>query len=151
MAHPEIRFTAPLLDWHPGNRMQPDFERISYAARKRWSKPPARTTIVTATKKANRLTGGTAGGRPIRRDEVSHDTGVASLYLWCLQGSPKMARDWVHESKIVAEREGQNDNIPDAVIRDSSRQTAVEVVGSYSAAKLAAIHDAHKRGHYQLW
>ena len=150
MVHPELTLEAPILDWRPGDPL-PNFDRIAWQLNSRWSKPPVRTKIVYATRKAKRLRGGYCGGRKPRAKEITHDIHVARVFFGLRQKQPDLANHWISEDQLRAE--GREGDIPDAVIRPlEGAEIIVEFGGSYGARKLRSIHQNYaQHGRYQIW
>lgn len=141
----------PLGYWHVGDAT-PNFGRLAWRAKKR-SGTPKRQTIVTATAKTKSMFGGVSGVRPIRTREIAHDAIVTSIYLTHFHPDPK--HRWISEDELVATHGYGNHglNVPDALIVDGHNSTALECIGSYSAAKLGRIHEQYSATGqaYALW
>lgn len=150
MVHPELELNGPLLRWTPAKRL-PDFGQLSYRAQSRWSKPPARRVVLTATEKAKRLYGGVLCGRKIRSRELDHDIALSAVFVHYANNRPDLASRWVIEDVLVAEGiHTDGSKVPDAVIRGTP-EVIVEFAGSYSAKKLKEIHSAFSHQPYDLW
>lgn len=155
MAPKHFALEKPLLDWQPENG-QPDFHHLSWFAEKRLATPPVRTRIVRATRKAQMRTLGAIGSRPLRSQEVTHDLMVSSVFAKHYKDLPAVARSWRSEDALLQELVSEQGDfsaatIPDAVLRVGDDEVMIEVVGRYSAKKLALIHEAHRERRYQLW
>jgi len=151
LAHPEIELIAPLAVWQPG-LPPPDIGSVAHAAKSRWSRPHVTTEFVTATVEAGRLMGG-EGGRQPKTSEASHDMHLAAVYLRMRRELRTRSENWRSEARVLAEQGRASDKLPDALVRDGKCTTAIEFVGEYSAAKLAAFHEYcnHKNYGYELW
>lgn len=155
MAPTEIDFNSPLLDWRPGNP-EPLFDRLAWQAESRLAHAATATLLITATKKAQALTGGPIGSRPQRSAEIAHDLMAAAVFESLRRNHPDRAASWKPEEAILQELFSERtslaeETIPDAIVGDSSEEIIIEIAGRYGADKLRAIHDAHKERRYELW
>jgi hypothetical protein len=150
MAHPELPLRGPLLDWREGNSL-PDFERLAWQLKSRWTEPPIRTRVVYATAKAKQGFGSLCGERKVRAKEISHDIGVAQCFFELRRTHPELTDHWVGEDQLRAE--GREGDIPDAVVRiREGAEVIIEFGGAYDARKLRAIHANYAtHGRYQVW
>lgn len=132
--------------------MVPEFQHLAYLLRSRWTRPLRDTAIVVATASTGARLGG-RGGRQPRRSETTHDLHLAAVYLKLRRENLRLAARWVSEALIQAEGGGQDEKLPDALIRLRSGTTAIEFGGVYSARKLAEFHE-HCASHgfaYEVW
>ena len=155
MAPPEIDFNSPFLDWRPGNP-EPLFDRLAWQAESRLAHAATATLLITATKKAQSLTGGPIGTRPQRSAEIAHDLMTAAVYESFRHRHPDRAASWKPEEAIVQELFAERmslirETIPDAIVVDGTEEIIIEIAGRYSASKLRSIHDAYKENRYELW
>ena len=132
LTHPEIDISEPLLDWHPGDPT-PYFPALAWLTQSRWTSPPTRNMLATATKKAKQLMGGAVGGRPIRIREATHDCHVSALYLHFREHFPELAARWVPEDAFDSDE--HRDKRPDAIIT-GPEPIFIEFGGAYPAARI---------------
>ncbi|MBA5868075.1 MAG: hypothetical protein GDA67_15390 [Nitrospira sp. CR1.3] len=147
----EVMLLAPLATWHSGMAV-PDFSTIVRLTRTRWELPIRSTACVVATSVSAVRTGGSY--RIPRNSEATHDLHVAQVYLHKLRQAPRYAEKWSGEMELLTRDIAPCDKVPDALIRQAGRCTAVEVVGeSYSVTKLMAFHEFCSRRSftYELW
>lgn len=144
--------TDPIVAWQPGNTV-PDFGNAAYRLKRRWSAAAVPTEIVAATAMARRRFGGYCGGRWPRVAEVSHDVGLASVYLRYRRMRGDQADGWTPEAQLYAEGRGATGRLPDAVIRrrSGSAEFVVEFGGSYQKHKLLAFHHEMSGISYEIW
>lgn len=148
--HPEFVLETPLTIWRPGN-LQPDFGALSYRAHARWVHRPVFETLVFATKMTAAYLGG-SGGSPPDANHATHDMHVGAVYLLKRLYEPLSADSWQSEQAILASRSGCDDKLPDAIVTHPETM-AVDFVGKYTKAKLAAFHEycAREKMGYELW
>jgi hypothetical protein len=150
MVHPELLLEQPLLDWKPGD-VEPNLDRLGWQTASRWTKPPLRTFVVSATVKARQLVGGYCGGRPERAREICHDIHVTSIFLHLRRTQPDWAMAWVPEDQTAADQRWRpQSRIPDAIIQNDP-QVYVDFGGSYKAEKLKLIFAAWRTVRFQIW
>lgn len=145
MLHPELELSVPLLTWVPGDP-SPDFGRIAWLASSRFSKPPRRTTIV---RPGSRITAH-KGCRRLRSTEIQHDVMVAEIFLRTIERHPARFNRWLHEDSFGT-RFDTDEKRPDAILVGENATTYIECAGSYSKAKLQAIHAAFEHIPYELY
>jgi hypothetical protein len=155
MTPPEISFEAPLLDWRPGHEA-PRFDRLAWQAESRLASAATATTLITATKKAQAITGGPIGSRPQRSAEIAHDLMAAAVFESFRNDRPDRAASWKPEEAILQELFTERtslsqETLPDAIVVDGEEEIIIEIAGRYGANKLRAIHDACKERRYELW
>jgi len=151
-ARPLLSLSEPAAAWQPGVAA-PDFHLLSRGLQARWKKPPERTTVYVAAKRAANLLGGTARGRVPTPYQASHDLGLSSVYMHYLACSPDAARLWVGEDLLPAM--GRGLKRPDAELRDPGGHTlrVIEFGAGYPAVRLEAFHWAcwQKDTPYEIW
>ena len=151
-ARPVLSLEGPAAAWQVGSAA-PDFHELSRRLQARWKKPPGRTTVYVAAKRAANLLGGTARGRVPTAYQASHDLGLSSVYMHYLVRLPDMASQWVGEDLLPAM--GRGLKRPDAELRAEGGQTTrvIEFGAGYPAARLEAFHWAcwRKDAPYEIW
>ena len=149
MAHELPELAEALFVWRPG-RAAPDFAGLAYQLESRWSSPLRPTVLVSATRSAAAWLGGEGGRRP-RQSEISHDLGLASLYLRLRLGEPERAAAWVPEDLFVPDE--LDGFIPDAIVREGEKPTLIEFAGAYKKERLQKLHASCERAAlpYELW
>jgi len=131
----------PLYVWEPGFP-EPAFEHHSRLLKQRWSRlAPRRVTTFMAAERFSRLVGRRAVGRLKHPLQVSHDLGLASVFLFFLHYHPSVALRWVGEDFLAACTMRAR-GVPDAVIisNGTAPEMAVELGGVYSAKRLYKFH-----------
>jgi hypothetical protein len=85
--------------------------------------------------------------------QVTHDLGVAAVWLWFQVNAPTLAAVWVGEDMLAPDRRAET--LPDAALFgvDGNPDTLIEFGGSYRAARIAEFHDdcAMRGIGYQIW
>lgn len=145
MLHPEIELSTPLLDWIPGGD-EPDFGRLAWRAKSRFTEPPKRTCLVLP---GSRL-GAVGKLRRLRATETQHDVMVTSILLNLARHDTSVIDRWSHED-VIRERFRPGEKRPDAILLEGSREVLIECAGSYSKAKLQAVHQAFAQTPYKLF
>ena len=167
-AHPELQLQAPVVSWDLGGS-EPDFAAISYRLQSRWRDHPVLTTCISASKLAVDRFGG-YGGRPPRAVERTHDIHMAQVFLHYRAKYPNLARDWIFEEQVKAERKratrsqrlggslpsyasNANEKLPDAFLRSQSGNKVIEFGGAYDKDKLTSFHGYCKEYSfsYEIW
>lgn len=139
-ARPLPPIEAPFVCWRPG-RSAPDFGALAWKLQSRWTRPPRRTTVYFASKRGANQYGGRLRGEIKREFQVTHDLGVAQVYLNLLRANPDAAAQWVGEDMLRYSH--PKDKIPDAVLlsaRGESPRLVVEFGGSYDVDRLKKFH-----------
>lgn len=151
--HPELSLDRPLFSWRPSQAELPHFARLAWLAKNRWSSPPVRTVVATATNKAKALFGGATAARPMRPMERDHDLAVAAVYLHLLQTDPARAASWLHEDELPSTAGVPLSDRPDAVLVDADGEECVlELLGrAYGPKKIERVFERHRRGRLELW
>lgn len=143
--------SRPLVRSSPGGCV-PSWTDLIAETQSRWNVPIRSVPAVIASNRAARFFGGHA--RHPRPSEATHDLYLAGVYLRMLEENAVVAEAWLGEGRLVAQAQGQEGAIPDALIRHEDGCTAIEVVGeSYPAAKLKAFHQycEYRGWRYELW
>ncbi len=145
MLHPELPVTSPLLNWVPGED-EPDFGRLAWRAKSRFSDPPRRTGLVFPGPRLR------IGGRlrPLRATETQHDVMVAAILLGLAKVDRAVIERWHHED-VLRERFGPGVKRPDAILVEDVGEVYIECAGSYSKAKLLEVHRAFEHLPYRLY
>lgn len=144
---------SPLAVWKPGDSA-PDCGQVAWRCQSRWRMRPLRPcTAWIATEKAARNFGGTQRGQIHHPAQVTHDLGVAAVWLRLKQVAPKWAAAWRGEDVIAHTRRGEK--LPDAFIVDGQSKVVlvIEFGGGYDAQRVAAFHEdcAARELPYQIW
>lgn len=150
-AHALPPLDSPLLVWRQGET-PPDFGPIAYHLKNRFLAPAKATAIYWASRKTMQRFGSGKLRRP-RASEVSHDLGLAAVYLKLRREVPARAKAWISEAKILARGTARGVKVPDAFIAEKGMVTAIEFGGEYSKTKLVELHRHCERHHegYELW
>lgn len=143
----------PLAVWSPGEPV-PEFGPLAWALRKRWSSPVQPTTVYFATTLCARLFGGVRLGQVPRAFHVSHDLGVAEMFLALRRQRPAAVSLWIDEDRLAPLRRGEK--LPDAVLASGPSSDILCVLewgGLYSKKRLTSFHlDCEGRGlPYEIW
>lgn len=151
MARPVPELLSPVHAWRPGQK-DPDASQIAFELQRRWRYRALRSTVIfLATETTLNHFGGRS--RQLIPAQVSHDLGVAEVWLWFWCHHPHYAQAWRGEDLISGNESGQSR--PDAVIVDGNDEPIllIEFGGDYAADRIAAFHDdAVLRGlPYQIW
>jgi hypothetical protein len=142
---------SPLVVWQPGGEL-PEFGRLAYHLQNRFTEPARATSVFWASEKTLRRFGGGHVRRP-RVSEVTHDLGLASVYLTFRQHAPLRAKAWISEAKILARGTSRGVKVPDAFVVERDVVTAIEFGGEYGKSKLREFHrycERNRQG-YELW
>lgn len=145
---------SPLYRWEPG-APPPEAGRISYLIRKRFASVEShQITLYVPTRRTLDLFG---VDRPVilKRTQISHDLGVAQMFLFIHRHHPDWVGRWRGEDCYASSR-GFGEKVEDAVIlkTDSNEpELALEFLGaSYGKKRLLALHnDFVQRGLPYLW
>jgi hypothetical protein len=148
LSHPEIALSGPLLTWKPGEPV-PNFERASYACKKRWVSSPVRLPVWLATARAARIFGGTAG--EVRLATATHDLHAGALYLR-LRGRETGDLRLVREDFV---RQEPGERLPDFVLADAHNciHHAFEFGGAAKPERIQKLHSyaEYFAIPYELW
>jgi hypothetical protein len=141
----------PLFAWAPG-RPDPNIERVSDAAKSRWTDPAVPTQVAFAGTRAANVYGST-GGRLAALNHRDHDAHLGSVFALYRVKRAHEATDWVGED--ARPKAGFRIKDPDALLIDAAGRPyrAIECAGSYSAEQVAAFHEhcLENRLPYELW
>lgn len=147
------RLVSPVAAWQPRMKM-PDLGAIAWQLSKRWSIAPTRATIFYATAKCARLFGGRRKGNISRAFQLSHDLGVAEIFLNLRRVRPWLVRRWIDEDRFAPAR--RREKLPDAVLASSIEAVpdlVLEFAAGYNKSRLQEFHDDNEmRGlAYEIW
>jgi len=151
LARPLPDLLGPMFQWQPG-QPDPDAGQIAFHLQSRWRYQSLRSTVVfvpTPTVIDH------FGGRhkATLSSQVSHDLGVAEVWLWFYCNRPTYAKAWRGEDLLTDNEPGQS--LPDAVLigRDEQPAMLIEFGGDYSADRISAFHDdaVMRELPYQIW
>ncbi|MEM6484380.1 MAG: hypothetical protein AAF662_05285 [Pseudomonadota bacterium] len=156
LARPIPDLSTPQIDWNPDIQVEPDFGKVSYRLKQRWTEPPRATEIVSSTKEASRMTGGANRGYSPRASEVTHDLCVGRLWCDHRELLKRTGIEWIGEGELRRERADKifGGRIPDAILREPGKlepHTVIDFCGSYSSEKLAAMGSAYSRYSYRFY
>lgn len=151
LARPLPEIIGPVFAWQPG-QVDPDAGQVAFKLQSRWRYQALRSTVCfLPTEKCVNHFGGRS--KALIPAQVSHDLGVAEVWLWYWLNLPDYINAWRGENQLTDTESGQA--LPDAVLVDEHEQphTLIEFGGDYSATRIAAFHDdAVVRGlPYQIW
>ena len=146
-------FSSPLIQWRPG-QPDPRFEAVAHILQSRWTGRSVRDCAAfIATTQTAQLFGGVQRGELKKQLQVTHDLGVAAVWLTLFRTMPAVAEAWCGEDLLAATRRGEK--LPDSFLLDGDGQIAavIEFGGSYDAARVEEFHrDCDDRQlPYQLW
>ena len=153
-ARPLPELTTAVLAWDPG-QPAPNHGAVAWQLQSRWSAAgPKLTTVYIATRKTANLYGGRLRGTIKHTFQVTHDLGVAQMYLRLLETDSEAAADWQGEDLISPLRRRQK--IPDAVLAETPGQRprlVLEFGGAYDIHRVRGFHKdcAAKSLPYQIW
>jgi hypothetical protein len=152
-ARPLPPLVEPQAIWRPGENA-PDLGPVAYALHERWRlHPPRQCAVWIATERAAQLLGGMRRGELARPIQVSHDLGLAAVWLRLREVAPQLAASWQSEDSLAHTRVGQK--LPDAFIFDANEQVTwvIEFGGAYDRDRLQAFHAdcLSRRIPYQIW
>lgn len=151
-AQPLPEMTGPVFAWQPGDG-PPNAEQISFRLKTRWKYRALRPTVVYLPTES---TVEHFGGRPHHHQistQVTHDLGVAAIWLRLHLDAPPLAKAWRGEDLIARERRGET--LPDALLVGSDQEPAalIEFGGSYGPTRTAELCDdaAMRNLPCQIW
>jgi hypothetical protein len=144
---------TPLLSWRP-HEVAPDFGALAYRCQHRWKSRAVRsTTAWIVTEAGARAFGGVGRGELTRATQVTHDLGVAAVWLRLRQVAPQWATAWRGEDVMAHTRLGEK--LPDGFIVDEQGQIAwiIEFAGAYDTDRIRTVHQdcVERELPYQLW
>lgn len=152
MVRPVPELNGPVIRWNQGDE-SPEFGPISYLINQRWRDAPEPTRVYLATERCARM----FGGHPakLRVDERAHDLVLAATFLakfkaYYLKQEGMPPNNWLSEALIRRSRTSQSETLPDAFLEPN---TAIEVGGRYSKAKLEQFHRycQSNKLNYEIW
>lgn len=151
LARPVRLSEQPILAWAPGEPL-PELGPVAYRCQRRWIAPLRPVPAVIASVEAGHRFGG-HGGRAPRASEASHDIGLSEVYLAVRRADPRRAERWISEAALYEQGWGRDAKLPDAVVRESGGDLAIEFAGGYSKRKLQEFHDycEERELPYELW
>jgi len=152
-ARPLPELAYPVLAWSPGQG-DPDFDAVSWSLQSRWTKPPRRIVVYFATRRGANQYGGRLRGQIKQELQVTHDLGVAQVYLKLRATKPEAALQWTGEDALRPTRKRQK--IPDALLRPCTPNAPpliIEFGGAYDARRVRSFHRdcLQRKLPYQLW
>ncbi|MFM9960799.1 MAG: hypothetical protein ACKV2Q_06200 [Planctomycetaceae bacterium] len=151
-ARPLPELAQPVIVWRPG-QPAPDCGRAAYELQRRWLGKALRSaTAFIATQAAAQLLGGKHRGEIHQPTQVTHDLGVAAVWLRLHRTAPQWAEAWQSEDLLAHTR--RDEKCPDAFLVQDGRIVAViEFGGSYDAERVRAFHEdcVPRALPYQLW
>ena len=153
LAMPLPQITAPLTSWKPGDS-EPDCGNLSWMARSRWRHGAKQIQIVMPSGRGARLFSGKSAPALSRHFQMTHDLGLAEVFLAFRSQRPHLIPAWRGEASYRHLR--RNRKIPDAVITSSDLWPpiiAVEFAGAYSRERVRKFHYfcQQERLAYELW
>jgi hypothetical protein len=153
LARPLPQPIGPLAVWKPGDP-KPGLGELAWTLQSRWETPPRTTTCLVATRRAPSLFGGKGQGEIKQEHQVTHDLGVAAVYLFYRTERPEDEKNWIGED--ILRPYYRKRKLPDAVLAASPTATpevVVEYGGAYDVRRLTAFHRdcAAKNQPYELW
>jgi hypothetical protein len=152
LSHPEIPLEHPEACWCVGEPA-PDFGKLSYRLKARWSLPPSSVHCVIGSVLCGRSRGG-SGGRYPRESEQVHDLHMAAVFLLYRKRDKSAAETWRSEASILRARGGvKGERLPDAEVNLNGAKKFVEFGGAYSKRKLEDFHDYCEsiETDYEVW
>ncbi|MCA9150047.1 MAG: hypothetical protein KDA92_12130 [Planctomycetales bacterium] len=151
LARPLPELLSPVAQWRPG-QPEPDAGQVAFELQRRWKYRALRSTVVYVPTKAIVEHFGGHAKRPLAT-QVSHDLGVAAIWLWYCQNRPDHVATWRGEDMLTNNEHGQS--VPDAVLvgRDERPAVWIEFGGDYAKDRVSAFHDsaASLAASYQIW
>lgn len=152
LARPRLPLEEPIFRWQPGEAA-PDFGKLSWTVKSRWTEPPREVTVYLASRRAAAIFGGKANGKIKNPSQATHDIHLGALYLKLCREAPTIAAGWIGEDILAPTREHQK--LPDAILhdREGRPRLVVEFGGAYPAERLQAFHEdcAARELPYELW
>lgn len=152
LARPLLSLKEPAIIWYP-DAPTPDFARCARMLQRRWTAPAQPQVVVSASKFARRVFGGT-DRRAVRNPcQTTHDLHVTEVYLHYRTVCRDLAALWRGEDEIAAER--KNQVLPDALLVDTAGNPirAIDFGGSYDARRLKHFHEdcGNRQLPYEVW
>lgn len=123
--------------WSSTNEQKPNCDALAYALERRFSGASKPTRVYWPSQEFGKRFGTWTGADSYScPHKLSHDVLITAVWLNYLEHSPEIAlRQWLPERWLqwVHRRGEWQGPIPDALISDGSRTTAIEIGGNYSA------------------
>jgi len=143
----------PICRWTPGE-YPPDFGSIAWQLQRRLTFKSATERIYSSTARGARRFGGVRRDHLAHPFQLSHDLGVAEMFLAVLAARPYLTERWIDEDRLAPYRKRQK--LPDAVIADSAAAApslVLEFGGAYPKHRLVEFHnDCCERAlPYEIW
>lgn len=152
---PRLKAEAPLMTWVPSDSTIPDFQKLAYLCKKRWTEEASLQTIFFSTREANIAFAGFKSGKPPASLSLRHDLQVAEVYITYLTARGSEWKRWQGEDQLKFDGycRGKN-SVPDAAIRSRKRRQediVVEIGGQYNAKRLEDFHFDFQAFRYEIW
>lgn len=143
----------PVCRWVPGES-PPEFGTVAWRLQRRLTSMPRTERVYLSTAKGARRFGGVRSDVLVHPFQLSHDLGVAEMYLALLASRPELAEQWIDEARLAPYRVRQK--LPDAVIAAAPTDVphlVLEYGDSYPKRRLLDFHeDCRERGlPYEVW
>ncbi len=153
VARPIPRLKAPIYCWKPGEP-DPSFGKAAWKAQSRWILPARSTTVIYAGRKATHNFLGTRPRKVRQIFQVTHDLGLAEVYLLTRRQRPELAGLWVGEGKHRFKKPRMKN--ADAYIFESDTwppKLVVEFAGCYPKKRIEQFHAfcVKQDLSYELW
>lgn len=135
-----VLISEPIFNWLPGEPA-PHFESLARNINRRWVRQCTRpTTVFMAAERFASQVGRRTRGRLTHPLQISHDLGLAAVYLHLLATSPTLALRWLGEDNFM--RSSRRKPTPDALImnEDAVPVQAIEFGGLYDAKRYQRFH-----------
>lgn len=153
LARPIPKIDGPLYVWHPGDRV-PDFGHFAWRAKSRWKSPPVMTSVIYAGPKASRFYVGTRPRKVRQIYQLTHDLGVAEVYLHFKDSRPAEAANWCGEAtNPFRKRHVKNADVYIYPEHKWPPKLVVDFAGAYPKSRIQALHDYCSKNQlaYELW
>lgn len=153
LAKPIPILDGPIYCWSPGD-LEPNFGKAAWKAQSRWTLPAKSTTIIYAGRKATHNYLGTRPRKVKQIFQVTHDLGLAEVYLLTRRLRPELARSWVGEGKHRFKKPRMKN--ADAYIFPEDTwppKLIIEFAGCYPKKRIEQFHAFCVKQHlsYELW
>jgi hypothetical protein len=151
LVEPIIHFKKPLIRY-PEDGV-PDPDALEYAARKRWTRPPALTFVYFATPLAAAYFGGTGREEITKPHQVTHDAHVMEAYLHLLAKDPGRAKRWVGEDNFHRFPVLAGVTCDAAILSEDkeSIERAIDFGGSYRTDRWRDLHEKLRSFNYEVY
>lgn len=153
VARPTPVLDAPIYCWSPGER-EPNFGKSAWKAQSRWTLAPKSTTIIYAGRRATQNYLGTRPRKVKQIFQVTHDLGLAEVYLLTRRLRPELAKSWVGEGKHRFKKPRMKN--ADAFIFAGDTwppKLVIEFAGCYPKKRIEQFHAfcVEQNLSYELW